>query len=423
MPPSELGDSCKFEYIRSYLTNTQTRTGQVQVKHGKYYARNEDEQHHMSKARKTHKIAGEFRMRQGFLHDAEVAYETWGELNEERDNAILLFTGLSPSAHAASSADDPSSGWWEPMLGPSKPIDSNKYFIICVNSLGSCFGSTGPASVDPETNRHYRLTFPVLTIEDIASAGQSVIEGLRITRLHAVVGASMGGMTALAHNLLYPKAADALVCISSAARALPFSIALRSLQREMVRSDSAWKDGQYNFNEPPVIGQRLARKLGMLTYRSAGEFEQRFARERVAEERQGGDPFGIDFEVESYLEAHATKFIGTFDANCYLYLSRAMDLFDAADHGGSLDIALARAGASRAMIVGVETDILFPIDQQRELADGLAKGRMDVQFESLPSLQGHDAFLVDMDRFRPVLCNFFNCDMEEDKTVTKIRGV
>lgn len=377
----------------------------------------------MSNARKIHQLTGEFRMQQGVIHDAEVAYETWGELNEARDNAILLFTGLSPSAHAASSAEDRTSGWWEQMLGPSRPIDTGKYFIICVNSLGSCFGSTGPASINPQTGKHYRLTFPVLTIEDVATAGQKVIEALGITRLHSVVGASMGGMTALAHNLLFPEAAESLVCISSAARALPFSIALRSLQREMVHSDPAWKDGQYEFDSPPVIGQRLARKLGMLTYRSAGEFEQRFARERVSEERQSGNPFGIDFEVESYLEAHASKFVGTFDANCYLYLSRAMDLFDAADHGGSLEIALSRAGASRALIVGVETDILFPVEQQRELADGLALGRMDVQFESLPSLQGHDAFLVDMDRFRPVLCNFFNCEMDEDKTVTKIRGV
>ena len=377
----------------------------------------------MSNARKIHHIGGAFRMQQGVVHDAEVAYETWGELNDARDNCILLFTGLSPSAHAASSAADPSSGWWEPMIGPSRPIDTSKYFVVCVNSLGSCFGSTGPASIDPQTGSAYRLDFPVLTIEDIAAAGQLVVEALRVTRLHAVVGASMGGMTALAHNLLFPDASESLVCISSAARALPFSIALRSLQREMIRSDPTWKSGQYDFDAPPVIGQRLARKLGMLTYRSAGEFEQRFGRERVSEERQSGDPFGIDFEVESYLEAHATKFIGTFDANCYLYLSRAMDLFDAADHGGSVEIALSRAGAKRALIVGVETDILFPVEQQRELAEGLQQGGTEVTFESLPSVQGHDAFLVDMDRFRPTLCNFFNCEMDDDSQVTNIRSI
>ncbi len=367
----------------------------------------------MSNARKIHRIAGEFRMQQGVIHDADIAYETWGTVNAQRDNAILLFTGLSPSAHAASSAEDSSSGWWEAMIGPARPIDTNKYLVICINSLGSCFGSTGPASINPLTGKHYRLDFPVLTVEDIATAGQRVVEGLNLTTLHAVVGASMGGMTALAHNLLFPEVAQALVCISSAARALPYSIALRSLQREIIRNDDTWDTGQYSFDAPPSNGMRLARKLGMMTYRSAREFEQRFGRERISEERQSDDPFGLDFEVESYLDAHANKFIGTFDANCYLYLSRAMDLFDAADHGGSLDIALSHVGASRALVVGVETDILFPIEQQREMAEGLAAGRsmQEVTFESLPSLQGHDAFLVDMDRFRPILCNFFNCEM------------
>jgi homoserine O-acetyltransferase len=161
------------------------------------------------------------------------------------------------------------------------------------------------------------------------------------------------------------------------------------------------------------MGLRLARKLGMLSYRSAAEFEQRFGRELVPEERQTGDTFGIDFEVESYLDAHANKFIGTFDANSYLYLSRAMDLFDVADHGGSVSHGLARVGARKAMVIGVETDLLFPIQQQREIAQGLDNGEREVEFHALPSLQGHDAFLVDMDRFRPLLCDFFNCAMNQ----------
>ena len=158
---------------------------------------------------------------------------------------------------------------------------------------------------------------------------------------------------------------------------------------------------------------RLARKLGMLTYRSAQEFEQRFGRERVKQERASGDTFGIDFEVESYLEAHAEKFTGTFDANCYLYLSRAMDLFDVADYGGSVEYGLKRVGARRALVVGVTTDILFPLKQQEELARGLETEGREVDFRALPSLQGHDSFLVDMDRFRPVLCDFFNCSMNQ----------
>ncbi|MBD3645880.1 MAG: alpha/beta fold hydrolase [Pseudomonadales bacterium] len=194
---------------------------------------------------------------------------------------------------------------------------------------------------------------------------------------------------------------------------MPFAIALRSLQREIIRNDPMWKDGNYDADEEPVLGMRLARKLGMMTYRSAKEFEHRFGRERIAEERQSGDTFGIDFEVESYLEAHANKFIGTFDANCYLYLSRAMDLYDVADHGGSLEHGLARVGARRGLVIGVETDFLFPLNQQRELYDGLNNGKREMEFVALPSLQGHDSFLVDMDRFRPVLCDFFNCSMNQ----------
>ncbi len=352
-------------------------------------------------------------MRNGVLNNPVIAYETWGELNFQRDNAVLIFTGLSPSAHAASSAADPSSGWWEQMLGDSKPIDTTKYFVICVNSLGSCFGSTGPSSINPDTGEPYRLSFPVLTIEDIAHAGHEVVSSMGLTNLHAVVGASMGGMTCLAYSILYPDMTDSVVSISGSARAAPFSIALRSLQREILRSDPVWNHGNYDPNEEPVMGMRLARKLGMLTYRSAKELEQRFGRELIPEERQTGESFGLDFEVESYLDAHSNKFIGTFDANCYLYLSRAMDLFDVADHGGSVEHGLARVGANRALIIGVNTDLLFPIDQQKRIADGLNDGKREVQFHALDSIQGHDAFLVDMDRFRPLLCDFFNCSMNQ----------
>ena len=352
-------------------------------------------------------------MRHGHLSQPVVAYETWGKLNYQRDNAILLFTGLSPSAHAASSEDDPSTGWWEQMVGDGKPIDTTKYLVICINSLGSCFGSTGPASINPETNETYGLNFPVVTIEDIATAGHEVIKFLGLEKLHAVVGASMGGMSSLAYSILFPNVAEALVSISGSARAAPFAIALRSLQREIIRSDPSWNDGKYDPDMEPAGGMRLARKLGMLTYRSAAEFEQRFGRELIPEELQTGTPFGLDFEIESYLEAHAGKFIGTFDANCYLYLSRAMDIFDVADHGGSVEHGLQQVGAQRALIIGVESDLLFPIEHQKRIAEGLSNGNRDVEFHALASIQGHDAFLVDMDNFRPILCDFFNCSMNQ----------
>ena len=361
----------------------------------------------MTDARRFLELGEPFHMMHGALPEVTVAYETWGEPNPARDNAVLLFTGLSPSAHAASSPGDPSTGWWEDMVGPDKPIDTDRFFVVCVNSLGSCFGSTGPASVNPETGAPYRLDFPVLCLEDIAHAGHAVIASLGIERLHAVVGASMGGMTALAFAMLYPSAAAGLLSISSACRSLPFSIAVRSLQREMIRSDPAWRDGEYAPDAPPAQGMRLARKLGMISYRSAVEWAARFGRERATDDIGGGEPFGIDFEVESYLAAHAAKFVGSFDANCYLYLSRAMDLFDVCDHGGSLQAGLGRVQAERALVIGVETDFLFPLSQQEELAEGLRASVGDVAFRALPSIQGHDSFLVDMDRFRPAVAEFF----------------
>lgn len=365
----------------------------------------------MSGARKFYQLPDAFDMRRGgSLERPTIAYETWGKLNAARDNAVLIFTGLSPSAHASSSPEDPAPGWWEEILGPSRSIDTRKYFVVCINSLGSCFGSTGPASVDPRTGERYRLHFPVLTLEDVAVAGRAVLDQLGIDTLHALIGPSMGGMTALGFAVQFPGKARRILLISTASRSLPFAIALRSLQREMIRRDPGWAAGNYEAGSGPIGGMRLARKLGMITYRSAQEWEQRFGRERIPEERQAGDPFAVDFEIEAYLESHAQKFTGQFDPNCYLYLSRAMDLFDLAEHGGSVEAGLARVRAERATVIGVPTDFLFPIHQQRELATGLRANCGQVTLLELPSIQGHDSFLVDMDRFRPAIREFFDGD-------------
>lgn len=345
--------------------------------------------------------------RGGILPEARIAYESWGTLSPQRDNTILLFTGLSPSAHAASSAEDPSPGWWEFMIGPGKPLDTDRFHIICINSLGSCFGSTGPASTDPRNGKSYRLSFPELTVEDIAAAGRAVIKALQIPRLKAVVGASLGGMTALAYAVHYPEETDNLVSLCSAAKATPFAISVRSLQREIIRNDPAWLEGNYSPDKEPVEGMRLARKLGLISYRSAAEWDERFGRDVVAESLRG-DPFAPEFQIESYLEANAQKFVGTFDANSYLYLSRAMDWFDLQDHNERL-IALASDGAGKqALVVGVETDVLFPLHQQKSVAALLTESGLDVTFHALPSLQGHDAFLVDRERFVPVMADFFS---------------
>lgn len=359
-------------------------------------------------ARQFVSLDADFKMRRGGSLSAPVlAYETWGVLNARKDNAVVLFTGLSPSAHAASSVADPSPGWWEEMLGPKRPIDTDRFFVVCVNSLGSCFGSTGPASVAPESGAPYGIDFPVLSLEDVANASALVLDALGIDAVHSAIGCSMGGMTALAFCVLHPDRVHRLVSVSSAARAAPFAIALRSLQREMVRKDPDWSDGRYDPKTGgPISGMRIARKLGMISYRSAAEWALRFGRERVSSERASNDAFCIDFEIESYLEAHANKFTGDFDANCYLYLSRAMDLFDVADYGGSVASGIAHSNLTDALVIGVSSDILFPVSQQQELADAMRDSGCAVDFHTLDSIQGHDSFLVDMDRFRPVIGNW-----------------
>ena len=358
-----------------------------------------------------HALPSPFPMKRGdALHDARMAYETWGTLNAARDNAILILTGLSPDAHAAASEANPEPGWWDAMVGPGKPIDTDRWFVICTNSLGSCKGSTGPASLNPQTGERYRLAFPELSIEDGANAAFDVVKGLGIDRLACLIGNSMGGMVALAYLLLHPGSARAHINISGAARALPFSIAIRSLQREAIRLDPNWNHGDYDDDRYPEAGMRMARKLGVITYRSALEWDGRFGRVRLdSEERDEEDPFALEFEVESYLEAHARRFVRRFDPNCYLSLSRSMDWFDLAEYGdGQVETGLGRIRVERALAIGVLTDILFPLQQQEQVVQGLRAGGAAAEFLPLPSPQGHDAFLVDIARFGPAVRNFLS---------------
>src|SRR5688572_5701838 len=351
--------------------------------------------------------------RGGTLSEGRVAYETWGELNAQRDNAILLFTGLSPSAHAAASPADPASGWWEKMVGPDKAIDTNRYFVICVNSLGSCFGSSGPASPDPATGLAYRLEFPDLSVEDIARGGFEVVRALGIEQLSAVIGASLGGMVVLAFAAQFNGVARRVVSISGSAAASPFAIALRSLQRDAILTDPDWQEGQYSGDVRPVTGMRLARKLGTITYRSAAEWKHRFGRRPASDRRYealspGRAHFPAEFAVQDYLNAQADKFVSVFDPNCYLYLSRAMDRFDLSAHGGNPAAALKRAAAQRALVIGVESDILFTINEQNGIADAFESAGTSTEFVPLASLEGHDAFLVDIDPFAAAIGRFLS---------------
>ncbi|HLF30147.1 MAG TPA: homoserine O-acetyltransferase [Xanthomonadales bacterium] len=354
-----------------------------------------------------------FRFRRGgSVPELTLAYETWGKLNLQHSNAVMVLTGISPSAHAASNPLDPGEGWWEPVIGPGKPIDTDRNFVICINSIGSCKGSTGPASTNPATGRPYRLAFPELTIWDIAAAAQRVLEHLGIEQLRVMVGPSMGGMSGLAWLYQNPRRARHFLGVSSSATSEPFSIAIRSLQREAIVSDPDWQDGNYTADRWPRIGMLLARKLGMITYRSAREWNRRFGRK--LQDKFAPQVYGMNYRVESYLENAARKFIVQYDPCCYIYLSRAMDWFNVADGHDSLASSLAHIELDSACIIGVDSDILFPLHQQRDLAEALAANGRAAKLVTLPSEQGHDSFLVDYERFIPAIADYFRQVLESE---------
>jgi homoserine O-acetyltransferase len=329
------------------------------------------------------------------------------------------------------------------MQGPGKAIDTDRWFVICVNSLGSDKGSTCPASIDPASGKPYRLDFPELALEDVAHAAHAVVASLGIDRLACLIGCSMGGMSALAYMLLHPGSVRAHISVDTAPQAQPFAIAIRSLQREAIRLDPQWNDGNYDIHggmsaagagsagaadihggmsaagdiadqsdasqspRYPDIGMSIARKLGVITYRSAMEWNGRFARIRLDPEQRDDDPFGLEFQVESYLEGHARRFVRTFDPNSYLYLSRASDWFDIAEYGhGSVLEGLKRIRIEQALVIGVSTDILFPLEQQEQIAEGLQAAGAAVEFVALDSPQGHDAFLVDIESYSRAIGGF-----------------
>jgi homoserine O-acetyltransferase/O-succinyltransferase len=369
----------------------------------------------MGDARRYFDLPSPFAMKRGGeLRGAHVAYETWGTLNAARDNAVLVLTGLSPSAHMTSCDEDPAPGWWQDMAGPGKAIDTTRWFVICVNSLGSDKGSTCPASNDPATGEPYRLTFPELALEDVANAAHAAVSSLGIAQLACLIGCSMGGMSALAYMLLHPGSVRAHISVDTAPQAQPFAIAIRSLQREAIRLDPQFNDGRYDIHATeggsyPDLGMSIARKLGVITYRSAMEWNGRFARIRLDPEQREDEPFGREFQVESYLEGHAQRFVRNFDPNSYLYLSRASDWFDIAEYGhGSVLEGLKRIHIAQAMVIGVSTDILFPLQQQEQIAEGLQAAGAEVEFVALDSPQGHDAFLVDIDNYSRAIGGFLN---------------
>lgn len=262
----------------------------------------------------------------GVLPEFTIAYETWGTLNNDKTNAILLHTGLSASSHAHSTKANPKPGWWERFIGPGAPLDTSKYFVICTNVLGGCFGSTGPSSIDPSDGKRYATRFPILTLDDMVRAQFRLLDSLGITSLAASVGSSMGGMQSLAAGVLFPDRVRRIVSISGCARSHPYSIAMRHTQRQVLMMDPKWARGFYYDSIPPHSGMKLAREIATVTYRSGPEWEKRFGRKRADPSKQPA--LCPDFLIETYLDHAGEKFSLEYDPNSLLYVSKAMDLFD-----------------------------------------------------------------------------------------------
>ncbi|EIW82077.1 homoserine acetyltransferase [Coniophora puteana RWD-64-598 SS2] len=380
------------------------------------------------------------------LPSFDIAYETWGELSPNRDNVVLLHTGLSASSHAASTSMNPSEGWWEKFIGPGKAIDTRQFFVICTNVLGGCYGSTGPSSSDPSGER-YATRFPIVSIFDMVRAQFHLLDHLGVDRLYASVGSSMGGMQSLAAGWLFPDRVGRIVSISGTARSSPGSIAMRHAQRSVLMADPNWNNGFYYDGVPPHIGMKLARQIATITYRSGPEWDQRFGRKLRKENSSQGSvqdrkpTLCPDFLIETYLDHQGEQFCLKYDANSLLYVSKAMDLFDLTlpaieevgmvppppstiepdysyssiyatahtfskshppppnppPHLPELAEGLRPLANTPMLILGVQSDILFPVDQQRELADALRMaGNGRVGYYELGGVWGHDTFLLDV---------------------------
>lgn len=330
------------------------------------------------------------------LGPVTVAYETWGELNAARSNAILIEHAFSGDSHAAGiAAADGRTGWWDNMIGPGKAFDTTKYFVICSNVLGGCMGTTGPSSIDPQTGCPYAMRFPVITVGDMVRLQKMLIDRLGIERLLAAAGGSMGGMQALEWAVAYPESVACVLPIATTARHSAQQIAFNEVGRQAIMGDPDWCEGNYYDKKPPARGLSVARMVGHITYMSDDSMREKFGR-RLRNSDQFGYHFEIDFEVESYLRYRGNQFVGRFDANSYLYITKAMDYFDVASgRGPSLSAALEPAKA-RFLVLSFTSDWLYPSYQSLEIVSALRGRNKDVAYCELPSNYGHDAFLVDV---------------------------
>ncbi|MBX5496551.1 MAG: homoserine O-acetyltransferase [Bryobacteraceae bacterium] len=338
------------------------------------------------------------------LSPVDVAYETYGELNRNKTNAVLILHAFSGDAHAAGIGHDGKPGWWDNMIGPGKAFDTDRYFVICSNVLGGCRGTTGPSSINPATGCPYAMTFPVITIGDIVRLQKMLIDSLGIERLLCVCGGSMGGMQALQWAVSYPDAVASAIPIATTARHSAQQIAFNEVGRQAIMADPDWNGGNYYGRKPPGRGLAVARMVGHITYMSDDSMREKFGR-RLRHREQYGFDFEVDFEVESYLRYRGSQFVDRFDANSYLYITKAMDYFDLVNGHGSLAAALEKTKA-RFLVISFTSDWLYPSYQSLEIVNALRSRNRDVAYCELASNYGHDAFLVDVAEQAEVIRGF-----------------
>lgn len=342
------------------------------------------------------------------LGSITLAYETYGTLNADKSNAIIVFHALTGDAHAAGwHKDDKNPGWWDEMIGDTKAFNTEKYFIISVNVIGSCKGSTGPYSINPKTKKPYGLSFPVITIEDMVAAQKHLIDHLGIKKLLCAAGGSMGGLLALTWSVLYPDTLTSVITIACNTRHTAQQIALHEVARQAIMSDPHWNKGQYYGKELPSTGLAVSRMIGHITYMSDKSMEKKFGRKLQNKEKLGYD-FSTDFEVESYLKYRGDSFVSRFDANSYLYLSKALDYFDLAEKGnGKLKDAFKPIQAA-FLVISFSSDWLYPPYQTKQMVKALKANDLDVSDILIDSSYGHDAFLIETEGQSKLVKHFLN---------------
>ncbi len=345
-----------------------------------------------------------------------IAYETYGELNGNKSNAVLILHALSGDAHAAGlhSREDKNPGWWDGYIGPGKPFDTDKYFFICSNVIGGCSGSTGPASVNPETGKHWGMDFPTVTIEDMVNAQYHLIESLGISKLLAVAGGSMGGMQALQWSISYPEMVNSCIAIATAASLSAQGIAFNEVGRQAIFNDPNWNEGNYYSGTIPGAGLSLARMIGHITYMSEKHMHEKFGREFQHEQTEHN--ISSKFSVESYLQYQGIKFVDRFDANSYIYITRAIDYFDLRDNEKKkLSFAFKRAMAN-FLVISFTTDWLYPTTAAKEFVKALRVTGKNVIFNEIATENGHDAFLLPNETLGKNIAGFLKNEYEKSES-------